>query len=92
VLQAKRNPKCSFTAVSNSRTQKAYIDMQAQQRGLSNVTVITADMNDFKAPQEYDRVVSIEMFEHMKNYQARLGASEHLALDQSVLLFEILDN
>jgi cyclopropane-fatty-acyl-phospholipid synthase len=81
VLQAKRNPECNFTAVSNSRTQKAYIDMQAQQQGLRNVTVITADMNDFKAPQAYDRVVSIEMFEHMKNYLVRRGACDCVSLD-----------
>jgi cyclopropane-fatty-acyl-phospholipid synthase len=55
--------------VSNSRTQKAYIDAQALQRGLKNIEVTTADLNDFQAPRQFDRVVSIECFEHMKNYQ-----------------------
>jgi len=55
--------------VSNSRTQKAYIDEKAASLGIANLTVITADMVDFEAPRQFDRVVSVEMFEHMKNYQ-----------------------
>lgn len=58
-----------FTVVSNSRTQKMYIDEQAQQRGITNLTVITADINVFTIDQKFDRVVSVEMFEHMRNYQ-----------------------
>lgn len=58
-----------FTVVSNSRTQKMYIDEQAQQRGITNLTVITADINVFNIDQKFDRVVSVEMFEHMRNYQ-----------------------
>ena len=62
-------PNAQITAVSNSRTQKEHIDKTAQERGFRNLTVITADMNDFAAPWTYDRVVSVEMFEHMKNYR-----------------------
>jgi cyclopropane-fatty-acyl-phospholipid synthase len=58
-----------FTVVSNSRTQKMYIDEQAKQRGITNLTVITADINVFTIDQKFDRVVSVEMFEHMRNYQ-----------------------
>jgi hypothetical protein len=68
-LQARRYPGCSFTAVSNSKTQKVYIDQQASAAGLKNVSVITADMNTFQAEGFFDRVISVEMFEHMKNYQ-----------------------
>ena len=68
LVQAEQYPKCKFTAVSNSRTQKQFIEGQAAAAGLKNVTVITADMNDFDAPGEFDRVISVEMFEHMKNY------------------------
>ncbi len=66
---AAKYPNSKITAVSNSRTQKEYIDAEAARQGLGNLTIITADMNVFRAPETYDRVVSVEMFEHMKNYQ-----------------------
>jgi cyclopropane-fatty-acyl-phospholipid synthase len=64
-----------ITAVSNSRTQKEYIDGEAARRGLTNVEIITCDMNDFEAPNPgtFDRAISVEMFEHMKNYQALMS-------------------
>lgn len=63
-------PKSKITAFSNSRTQKEYIDSQAKSKGLTNLIVITGNVvdYDFKAA-EFDRVVSIELFEHMKNYE-----------------------
>lgn len=71
---AKNYPGSQITAVSNSRTQKAYIDDQAAKRGLENLTVVTRNMTEFHADAAtYDRVVSVEMFEHMKNYQKLLG-------------------
>jgi cyclopropane-fatty-acyl-phospholipid synthase len=71
---AARYPKSRITAVSNSRTQKEHIDAEATRRGLSNVHIITADMNDFDIQAEaFDRVISIEMFEHMKNYEQLLA-------------------
>lgn len=66
---AERFPRSRITAVSHSRTQKQFIDAQAKGRGLANLSVVTRDMNDFDAaPNHFDRVVSIEMFEHMKNW------------------------
>lgn len=71
---AAKYPNSKITAVSNSRTQKEHIDVQAVARGLNNVTIITADMNDFDiTAASFDRVISIEMFEHMKNYQSLLA-------------------
>ena len=66
-------PRARITAVSNSRTQKEHIDGEAARRGLTNLTIITADMNDFDIGETFDRVVSVEMFEHMKNYQLLLA-------------------
>ena len=66
-------PQSTFTVVSNSRTQKMHIDAQATQRGIKNLTVITADMNTFTIDDKFDRVVSVEMFEHMRNYQLLLA-------------------
>jgi len=66
---AQHFPDSQITAVSNSRTQKAFIDEQAAKRRLENLTVITHDMNHFDTDEaRYHRVVSVEMFEHMKNY------------------------
>ncbi|HWB25935.1 MAG TPA: cyclopropane-fatty-acyl-phospholipid synthase family protein [Chitinophagaceae bacterium] len=69
LFMAAKYPQSRFTVVSNSRTQKTYIDGQAAQRGITNLTVITADMNVFTIDKTFDRVVSVEMFEHMRNYQ-----------------------
>jgi cyclopropane-fatty-acyl-phospholipid synthase len=66
---AERFPKSSFTVVSNSASQKEYIDKQSEHRGLQNLNVITADINHFQTDQTFDRVVSVEMFEHMHNYE-----------------------
>lgn len=72
LFAATKYPGCSFTLVSNSRTQKIYVDGAAAKAGLSNVAVITADMNTFTTTTLYDRAVSIECFEHMKNYKRLL--------------------
>jgi cyclopropane-fatty-acyl-phospholipid synthase len=71
---AERYSASRFTVVSNSSTQKEYIDGQIAARQLNNLTVVTADMNRFEAsePGSFDRVVSVEMFEHMRNYRLLL--------------------
>jgi len=66
---AQRFPTSSITAVSNSASQRAYIEAQAAERGLRNLKVITCDMNDFSTDDRFDRIVSIEMFEHMRNWR-----------------------
>lgn len=66
-------PGSTFTVLSNSRTQKEYIDAQAKDRGIKNLTVVTADINAFSIDETFDRVVSVEMFEHMRNYQLLMG-------------------
>ncbi len=65
---AERYPHSRITAVSNSAPQREHILAQARARGLNNVSVLTKDMNVFAAEGRYDRVVSVEMFEHMRNY------------------------
>lgn len=67
---AEHYPDCRITAVSNSRSQRAYIETQARARGLQNqIRVMTSDMNTFEVdPGQFDRVVSVEMFEHMRNW------------------------
>jgi len=75
LFNAERFPHSKITAISNSRTQKEYIDAEAQRRGFTNLTIVTRDINAFDtAPAQFDRVVSIEMFEHLKNYQRLFGS------------------
>lgn len=61
---AEHYPDSNIVAVSNSRTQKQFIDA----RGYPNLNVVTADMNAFQTEKRFDRVVSVEMFEHMRNW------------------------
>jgi cyclopropane-fatty-acyl-phospholipid synthase len=70
---AERFPNARITAVSNSSSQRAYIEDQAAARGLGNLRVVTADMNHFEPVGTFDRVVSVEMFEHMSNWPGLLG-------------------
>jgi cyclopropane-fatty-acyl-phospholipid synthase len=71
---AEQYPAARVTAVSNSGSQRAYIEAEAQRRGLGQLRVITADMNHFEAGAgRFDRVVSVEMFEHMSNWRALLA-------------------
>jgi cyclopropane-fatty-acyl-phospholipid synthase len=72
---AERYPNSVITAVSNSRTQKRFIDDRAQARGLKNLEIITCDANHLAFPEgtRFDRVVSVEMFEHMRNYETLMA-------------------
>jgi len=69
---AEMYPQSQITSVSNSRTQREFILERAEERGLHNLTVLTADMNDFQIDRQFDRVVSVEMFEHMRNHEELL--------------------
>ena len=79
-----RYPASTITAISNSASQRAFIEARCRELGLTNVRVVTCDMNEFEARElmerdlaghrpPYDRVVSVEMFEHMRNYEKLLG-------------------
>ncbi len=70
---AEQYPHGRITGVSNSVSQRTNILERAAQRGLSNVRIVTADMSDFAASGQYDRIVSVEMFEHMRNWKALLA-------------------
>jgi cyclopropane-fatty-acyl-phospholipid synthase len=69
LYNAERFPNAKITAISNSKTQKEHIDTEARKRGLKNLRILTCDINAFDIePAQFDRVVSVEMFEHLKNY------------------------
>ncbi len=65
-------PASRITAVSNSASQRRYIESRALELGLHNIKVITCDVNELELDQRFDRVVSVEMFEHVRNYRVLL--------------------
>ncbi|KAK9213159.1 hypothetical protein WN943_002546 [Citrus x changshan-huyou] len=66
---AQKYSNCKITGICNSKTQKEFIDEQCRVLELQNVEIIVADISTFEMEASYDRIYSIEMFEHMKNYQ-----------------------
>jgi cyclopropane-fatty-acyl-phospholipid synthase len=66
---ARQFPDARIMAVSNSRSQRDYIEQQARDRGLNNLEIVMQDMNVFDPSRKFDRIVSIEMFEHMMNWR-----------------------
>jgi cyclopropane-fatty-acyl-phospholipid synthase len=82
---AQRYPNARIVAVSNSASQKAWIDAH----NLPNVTVLTRDMRDFDIQERFDRVVSVEMFEHMRNYELLLRRIRGWLRDEGKLFVHI---
>ncbi len=77
LFAAKKYPQKTFVAVSNSAGQKDFIEQKAKSLNISNLKVYTADINEYHPDILFDCIVSIELFEHLRNYQ---------------LLFEKLNN
>jgi cyclopropane-fatty-acyl-phospholipid synthase len=90
LAMAARFPGARITSVSNSATQRATIEALASARGLHNLSVITADMNSFEAEgKRYDRIVSVEMFEHMANWRALLARCQGWLKDEGRLFLHV---
>jgi cyclopropane-fatty-acyl-phospholipid synthase len=86
---ARHFPAARITSVSNSRSQRAFIVERAKACGLRNLNVITADMNEFSTSQRFDRVVSVEMFEHMANWRPLLERIRNWLKPDGLLFFHI---
>jgi cyclopropane-fatty-acyl-phospholipid synthase len=86
---AERFPGSRITSVSNSSSQRRFIMERARERGLANLTVITADMNSFDTRQRFDRVVSVEMFEHMSNWRALLAKTREWLKPDGLLFLHV---
>lgn len=69
---AAKYPASEIVGVSNSSTQRAYIEGRAAALGLKNLRILTRDMREFECNQAFDRIISVEMLEHMRNYQTLL--------------------
>lgn len=94
LYMAEHFPASTIVAVSNSQSQRAFIETTAARRGLHNVRVITADMNSFSPAsagiaERFDRVVSVEMFEHMRNYPRLLARIASWLKDEGRLFVHI---
>lgn len=70
---AQHYPRCQITSLSNSASQKTFIQQKCAQSGFTNVQVITADVGNFDTVNRFDRVVSVEMFEHVRNHETLLA-------------------
>ena len=86
---AEHYPNAVITAVSNSRSQRDAIMAAARERGLDNVSVVTADMNTFATVARFDRIVSVEMFEHMANWRALLERTRRWLRDDGLLFVHV---
>ncbi|MHC5064656.1 MAG: SAM-dependent methyltransferase [Planctomycetota bacterium] len=86
---AEHYPNSQIKAVSNSASQRQFIEGQARQRGLDNLEIITADMRTFETEEKFDRVVSVEMFEHMRNYRELLRRISGWLVDDGKLFVHI---
>ena len=86
---ARNYPKVNITAVSNSNAQRQRIEEEISILGLSNLKVITADMNDFEINGKFDRIVSVEMFEHMRNYEILFKRISKWLTDEGMFFMHI---
>ncbi len=87
---AQRNPTVQITSVSNSATQRRYIEDRCAQLGLDNLRVLTADVNELNLPAaSFDKVISVEMFEHVRNYAVLLSRIADWLDEQGTLFVHI---
>ena len=86
---AERYPDINITSVSNSSDQIAYIKNEAHKKGLSNIKAFRMDVNNLELNKKYDRIVSIEMFEHLRNYKLILNSLNNLLKPDGRLFIHI---
>ena len=86
---AERFPNLNITSVSNSNDQITYIQSEAHKRGLSNINALKMDVNNLQLDQKFDRIISIEMFEHLRNYKLIFNSIYHLLKSDGRLFIHI---
>jgi len=89
---AEHFPRARITAVSNSHGQRRHIEAEARRRGLHGLRVVTADMNLFDARQRFDRIVSVEMWEHMSNWRALMAHARRWLRDDGRLFLHVFSH
>ena len=86
---ARYYPKCTIVSVSNSPQQRAFIQAECRTAGITNIQVVTADMNSFAPGVRFQRIISVEMFEHMRDYRSLLGRVRSWLEDDGKLFLHI---
>jgi cyclopropane-fatty-acyl-phospholipid synthase len=89
IYLATNYPKCKITALSNSSSQKEYIELQIARRNITNLNIIKADIINFQTDKKFDKIVSIEMFEHMRNYELLLEKLSTFLIPNGLLFIHI---
>lgn len=89
---AEKFPESSITSVSNSFDQINFINAEAGKRNLKNIKAIKMDVNHLNINKQFDRIVSIEMFEHLRNYKSILSSLSNLLKDDGKLFIHIFCN
>ena len=89
LYMAEHYPTSRITAVSNSHSQRAFIEERCRQRNLSNVRIITCDVNALKLDERFDRLVSVEMLEHVRNHRELLGRARHWLRPDGLLFVHV---
>jgi cyclopropane-fatty-acyl-phospholipid synthase len=83
---AKKFPESRIIAMSNSKLQINYINQLAAKNKIENLRAVKADINNFTTDARFDRIVSVEMFEHMRNYQKLMQKVSSFLTDQGKLI------
>lgn len=89
LFMAARYPRSRILGVSNSRTQREHILATAKARGLSNLEIETCDINRWGTERRFDRVVSVEMFEHLRNWERLFALVANVLKPEGKLFFHI---
>lgn len=89
---AETYPQSEITGVSNSATQKAFIDAEIKKRNLKNLKIVTCDINELELQDSFDRILSIEMFEHMRNYKKLFQKAAKFLKENGLLFVHIFSH
>jgi len=89
---AKKFPASFITTVTNSNSQKKFIEAKASSMNLNNLNVIKADISEFSTNEKFDRIVSIEMFEHTRNTKLLLQNIEQWLEDDGKLFIQVFSH
>jgi len=92
LFMAERYPASRIVSVSNSASQREHIEREIKRRGFRNLTIVTADMNSFAIDDTFDRIVSVEMFEHMSNWQALLARARSWIRPDGLLFLHVFSH
>ncbi len=92
IYLAKKFPASFITTVTNSNSQKKFIEAKASSMNLNNLNVIKADISEFSTNEKFDRIVSIEMFEHTRNTKLLLQNIEEWLEDDGKLFIQVFSH